>query len=69
MTQAPSITLHLAPFGWQAAFENILSMPDRTWVPLPFTPAAPIDTVAADMARRFPKATLYVIRSTGTYHV
>jgi hypothetical protein len=60
-----SITLHLASFGWEAQFRGDPKIPEGAWLPLPFTPIAPIATVARDLAQRFPKATLYVVPVRG----
>ena len=50
------IAISRAPHGWQAVFRDSPIMPNNVALPLPFTPAAPAETVRADLRRRFPGA-------------
>jgi hypothetical protein len=58
--------------GWFAVFYGCctkagLTMPDRVSIPLPFTSAAPFETVKSDLAAHYPKARIERQHTHGAY--
>ena len=53
-----TITIESTLNGWQATWRHSDDMPNNVALPLPFTAAAHVESVRADLRKRFPMATI-----------